>query len=535
MTNHAIDICIVNGDASQREALRAGLEPHGYSLVEAVDGPEALKAIYQHRPRVLICALQLPSLSGLQVCRHVRADPTLDGTYVIITSPNERRGHKTRTLLAGADDYVEQPCELEELLARVRNGLRFHRLQERLRRTALTDGLTDLWNHAHFRDLLEREFQRTNRYGGEMSLIMVDLDHFKAINDTYGHETGNSVLKLTSRHLKNGDIDQVARYGGEEFAIICPETTLEDAASLADRLRETLPIHVQLPEQPDLQIHASFGVVSTCDNRVQSVGDLINLADQAMYQSKHSGRNMVTRADNMGDDLQRGEVAAPEVDRLRKEVVTLSLRAKDYCLQSVWALIQALEERDGYSAWHSRNVSLYTKWLVEDMGWPKQLKTAIANAAMLHDIGKIGLPDRLLLEPQPSIPSEAELVRDVPLITCKILEPLRVFDTETIIIRHLRERWDGSGHPDGLAGTDIPIGSRLLALTEAFDSITCNRAMRAGKSIEEALDQIDAFAGTQFDPEFCQRLRATVTRERERWQRQVDRARIELPDFVANG
>ncbi len=535
MNNNAIDICVVDGDSEQRETLRRSLEPHGYSIAEAVDGPEGLKTIYQERPKVVICGLQLPSLSGLQICRHLRADPTLDGTYVIVIAGQERPGNKTRTLQAGADDYIQKPLHIEEVLARVRNGLRFHRLQEQLRRNALVDGLTDLWNHASFRDQLENEFQRTRRYGGEVTLMMVDLDHFKAINDTYGHEVGNSVLKLTARHLKNGvrETDRVARYGGEEFAVICPETSLDDAAGLAERLRETLPIHVQLPAQPDLLIHASFGLASSSDPRVQSVSDLINLSDQSLYQSKHAGRNRVTRCDRLDAADPDPAMRAPEVERLRKEVVALSLRAKEYCLQSVWALIQALEARDGYSAWHSRNVTLYTKWLVEDMGWPKQLKTAIANAAMLHDLGKIGLPDDLLLKPQSSNPAEAALLREVPLVTCKILEPLRVFETETTIIRHLRERWDGAGFPDGLRETSIPIGSRLLAITEAFDSITCNRGHRGGKSIDQALDAIDAAAGTQFDPEFCQRLRASVNRQRERWQQQVNRARIEMPEIVA--
>jgi len=272
--------------------------------------------------------------------------------------------------------------------------------------------------------------------------------------------------------------------------------------------------------------------VSSTDSHVASVADLINQSDRALYHSKRTGRNRVTAAHEIRSDTPVEEVRVTEVERLRKEVLTLSMRAKDYCLQSVWALIQALEARDGYSAWHSRNVTLYTKWLAEAADWPKPLRVATTNAAMLHDLGKIGLPDQLLLTPRTFVPSEAALIRQVPQMTRKILEPLRVFDTETLIIRHLRERWDGGGYPDGLEGNSVPIGSRLLAVTEAFDSITCNRAFRAGKSIDEALEVIDAEAGAQFDPTFVAMLRENIESQRGRWQAQVDRARVELPAVV---
>lgn len=535
ITDHCIDICIVEDDPDQRRLIRHHLEPHVYSIAEAQDGPSGLQAIYRHRPRVLICDLVLPSLSGLQLCRHVRADPTLDGTYIIIVTAHTDDGKKKRTLAAGADDFLVKPYDPDELLARIRNGLRLHRLQERLRRAALTDGLTELWNHTHFRNLLEREFQRTRRYGGEVALLMLDLDHFKAINDTYGHEVGNQVLKLTARHLVQHvrESDIVARYGGEEFAVICPQTSMDDALQLADRLRRLLPQAARIRAHPEVSTQASIGVASSSDSRVNAVGDLINLCDQALYQSKRAGRNRVTACHEIGPEPALEEVQVSEVERLRKDVVALSMRAKEYCLQSVWALIQALEARDGYSAWHSRNVTLYTKWLVEAADWPKSLRLAVANAAMLHDLGKIGLPDKLLLRPRPLAPAEAALVRQVPLITCKILEPLRVFETETLIIRHIRERWDGAGFPDGLVGSSIPICSRLLAVTVAFDSITCNRAFRSGRSIDDALGALRAEAGKQFDPQFVELLARNVTAQRARWQIQVDRARVELPRVVA--
>ena len=179
--------------------------------------------------------------------------------------------------------------------------------------------------------------------------------------------------------------------------------------------------------------------------------------------------------------------------------------------------------------WHSRNVMLYTDWVTKTAGWSEPLRNAVKNAAMLHDLGKIGVPDGVLMKPSLLTPDEAAVIRQVPLITCKILEPLRVFETETLIVRHLRERFDGSGYPDGLAGDEIPIGSRLLAVTEAFDSITCDRAHRAGRSLDAALAVLGEAADEQFDPRFVELIVADVAANRSRWQKQIARSRVEMP------
>lgn len=534
MLENSVDICVVEDDLAQSALLVGHLQDWGYTVVEAESGAKGLQQVYRHRPRVLICDIVLPDLNGIQVCRQVRADPTLDGTYILLATAYDKAERKRRALNAGADEYLRKPYDLEELKARIRNGLRFNRLQERLQRAALTDSLTGLWNHNQFRSLLDREFLRTRRYGGNVSLLMLDLDHFKAVNDTFGHEVGNQVLKLTAHRLQHTvrETDIVARYGGEEFAVICPETSLDEAAQLAERVREMFAERIRSLEHAELAVRASFGVASSEDARVNTVTDLINLGDQALYRSKHAGRNRVTRCDALTHDTAEPEVRAGEVDRLRKEVVALSMRSKDLCLQSVWALIQALEARDGYSAWHSRNVMLYTSWLVAAAGWSRPLRTATANAAMLHDLGTIGIPDELLTKPQSVDPREAAILRQVPLLTCKILEPLRIFETEILIIRHLRECYDGSGYPGGLRGDNIPIGSRLLAITEAFDSITCNRAHRPGRPLDEAVDIIRKEAGRQFDPKFVQLLERVVGGQRKRWLEQIERARVELPNLA---
>jgi diguanylate cyclase (GGDEF)-like protein len=353
---------------------------------------------------------------------------------------------------------------------------------------------------------------------------MLDLDHFKAVNDTYGHEVGNNVLRATARYLQRmvRDTDIVARYGGEEFAIICPHTTLDEAERLAERICNAFAQQVRTPECPQAQVTATLGVVSTADASVTSVTELINLADQALYHGKRKGRNRVTRSDRMPDQAAPVGMQAGEVERLRKQVLALSMQAKELCLQSVWSLVQALEARDRYTAWQSRNVTFYVNCLVESAGWPAGLRQATANAAMLHNLGKIGVPDRILQKPGALTPDEAQVLRQVPLLTCKILEPLRIFETEILIIRHLREWYDGSGYPHGLVGPRIPLGSRVLAVAEAFDALTSDRAYRQRRPIAAALAEVQRQAGRQFDPQFADLLARVADEQHRAWQARID-------------
>ena len=478
----------------------------------------------------------MPGLNGLELCTQMRADPSLDDTYLIVVTSRDSREARHAVLNAGADDYLTKPFDVEELLARLRNGLRITHLHERLRTAALTDGLTGLWNHVHFRELLDREFARTRRYGGEVALLMLDLDHFKAVNDTYGHEVGNRVLQSTARHLERmvRDTDIVARYGGEEFAVVCPQTGLDDAERLAERIRRTLPEEVRVAEHPQLQVTATLGVACSSDTNVSSVVDLINLADQALYTGKAQGRNRVVRAAPGLGKFNGAGVQVGEVERLRKQVLALSMQAKELCLQSVWSLVQALEARDPFTACQSRNVTFYVSRLVSAAGWPEALRLAAMNAAMLHNLGKIGVPDSILQKPDALTSEEAAILRRVPLITCKILEPLRIFETEILIIRHLREWYDGSGHPCGLVATAIPLGSRMLAVAEAFDAMTSDRAYRRRKSIDAAVAEIRALAARQFDPQFAELLERVLEEERDRWQARIDRALAHVPAPAAS-
>ncbi len=520
------DVCLVARDAAEAAQLAARLAEDDCAVVREACGRDALAVVRGARPAVVVCDVELPDMGGLEFLQSVRGDHALDGVFVILIAERPDAHLRRAALHGGADDFLVKPLDLDELEARLRSGLRISRLQEKLQQAAVTDGLTGLANHARFREQLEREFTRARRYGGVVSLLMIDLDHFKAVNDTFGHEIGNEVLQRVARSLRQlvREIDLPARYGGEEFAVICPETTLDDAFALAGRIRRSLAERTRVASIPELAPTVSIGVAASNSPGVCGVADLINQADHALYVGKRAGRNCVVRCDEPGEPMPSAETRAADVDVLHKRIASLSLQAKQLCLQSVWALVQAIEARDPATAYHSRNTMEYARELADAAGWSDNQSAILCNAAMLHAIGRIGVPDRILESAGALSPDDAALLRQVPLLSCRILEPLRVFETEIVIIRHLRERWDGSGYPNGLAGPMIPLGARFLAVAEAFDALTSFRRHRPVRSIDEALDVLRDEAGRHFDPEVVARLVELADQRRGAWERRIETA-----------
>lgn len=530
MSDRSIDVCVVEDDDAQRRQLVDQLRRCGFAVAEAACAAEGLAEIRRSEPPVVLCDLALPDFSGVELCRQVRENPGIAGTYFVMLSARSDRVTRHEALYAGADDYLVKPCDAEELDARLRNGLRISRLQDRLRQAAVTDGMTGLANHSEFRDQMSREYARVRRYGGVVSLLMLDLDHFKAVNDTYGHEVGNDVLRAVARQLRVHvrETDMAARYGGEEFAIVLPGATAELAAALAERVRHAIAKGVRVGAAPLLRVTASIGVSSSGDPSVHSAADLIGRADHALYEAKRGGRNRVIRAENVDDGVSAPAIRAEEVERLRRDVVSLSMQMKQTCLQSVAAFVHAIETRDVFLAHHSSNVTHYVNDLADAAQWPESQRAVVSNAAMLHALGRIGLPDGVLRSRKPLSEDESSLIRQTPLITCKILEPLRVFENEIVVIRHMRERFDGGGYPHGLAGVAIPIGSRLLAVCDAFAALTSDRPHRPSRSIEEAINVIRAESGAQFDPEFVELLGRRANIQYDTWRQRIERSRVRL-------
>ena len=310
-----VRVLVVDDLPDNVEILRVRLESRGYVVDAASNGEEALAAVHADPPQLILCDVMMPGIDGYEVARRIKQDQKLPFIPIILVTALGETEHIVQGLETGADDYIAKPYHFQELEARVRAMLRIKRLQDeldqknrelevankRLKKLSITDGLTELFNHRHVHELLHDEFERSRRTGEPLAVVMIDLDLFKAVNDTWGHPTGDVVLFETARILRDTarEIDMVGRYGGEEFIAILPNTDEAEATRFAERVRRAVEGHLYRDETTEIRMTCSSGVASFPAQGVQAPEELLRRADEALYAAKESGRNRVVRAAEM--------------------------------------------------------------------------------------------------------------------------------------------------------------------------------------------------------------------------------------------
>jgi diguanylate cyclase (GGDEF)-like protein/putative nucleotidyltransferase with HDIG domain len=405
------------------------------------------------------------------------------------------------------------------------NALTFQKAQEQ----AITDGLTGVKTHRFFMEALSSEWKRSSRAGRAFALVLMDLDRFKFVNDFYGHLEGDLVLQRIGQILETNcrRSDVVARYGGDEFVILMPETTMEQARQLAAKLRGWIAADPLLREK---NISASFGI-ACYPLHGSSPQELIQVADASMYLSKHQGGNTVSTADHvdpnearrwkrdvleayLGVTLKRLFATGPEAfqeiyQRLRQFTDSLPeteiAGASDpgsvpqSILDTVTSLAYAIDAKDQYTQGHSQKVSAYAALLAEALGMSESEVEEIRLAAILHDVGKVGIPEPILNKGGPLNPEEWDVMKTHVVFGGKILEPLAPLARIREMVLHHHEFFDGSGYPDALSGEAIPLGARILTIADSYDTITSDRSYKKGRTAEQALSELERCANTQFD------------------------------------
>lgn len=288
--------------------LAARLRPENLEIHSASDGAEGIRKARELQPDLILLDVDLPEMSGYEVCRRLKEDPLTASLQIIFLSGDGQSISKAQGLDLGAVDYVTKPFEAVELRARVRAALRTRRYQELLSQRAQIDGLTGIWNRYYFDRRLAEEIAAARRYGRELSLLMFDLDHFKKINDTYGHPLGDQVLQAMGELLSATmrTTDAPCRYGGEEFAVILTDTDREHARVAAARVQEGLAGLRFNHKGRTFGVSASIGLASTdvlAGSALLTAASLVSLADDGLYLAKQAGRNCVREAELEGARL----------------------------------------------------------------------------------------------------------------------------------------------------------------------------------------------------------------------------------------
>jgi two-component system, cell cycle response regulator len=310
-------ILVVDDNQDNIEIIATRLRYRGYEILEAADGFRALAIVRESAPDLILLDVMLPDIDGYEIARRIKGDPALPFIPIILVTARDSTEDKVLGLDAGADDYLTKPINFPELEARVRSMLRIKRLQDELEeknreleRLSISDGLTGLYNHRHIHGLLAEEFERVERTKDCMSVAMFDLDRFKLVNDTFGHQAGDRVLVELADILRDTarEIDRLGRYGGEEFLVLLPETCIDDAAVFVERVRREVarrPFDIDRGEP--LRMTISAGVASYPHEVIGSAEMLVRLADEALYAAKAAGRDRVVRFDDIA--LPQGTAA----------------------------------------------------------------------------------------------------------------------------------------------------------------------------------------------------------------------------------
>jgi diguanylate cyclase (GGDEF)-like protein/putative nucleotidyltransferase with HDIG domain len=370
----------------------------------------------------------------------------------------------------------------------------------RLYDASRTDPLTRLSNRRGFRELLDLELARARRGETKLTVVVGDLDHFKEVNDRSGHHVGDSALQRVARLLERGkrEIDGVARVGGEEFALALPDTDEHGAFTIAERLR--CEVRDEFAEDA-VPVTISLGVACYPEHG-ETAASLLRAADEALYAAKGSGRNRTVLHSPILP-------ASPHALNSSRDI------AAERFVAVVLDLAEALDLRFSGSARHSETVGRYAEMMAHELGFPEQRTSRVRLAGLLHDIGKVGVPDDILRKPSRLTEEEYETIKKHPALGAQILEHPSLADVREWVAAH-HERLDGHGYPLGLSGNAIPIEARILAVADAYEAMTSDRPYRPSRSHSAACAEIRRCAGSQFDPRVVQALIDILERETER-------------------
>jgi diguanylate cyclase (GGDEF)-like protein len=404
---------------------------------------------------------------------------------------------------------------LADLLATaLHNAFVFQKLQQQ----SITDGLTGIKTRRFVWEALSAEWKRASRSGRPFSVVLIDLDKFKEVNDTMGHFEGDLVLARVGRLLeqKSRQSNVVARYGGDEFIVLMPDTGAEQAQVLAERLRQWIAADAMLSEH---RITGSFGVASFPMHGF-SIEDIIRVADAGMYVSKRSGGNLVSTAQEYveGQDFarQRQQISAYIEGFLQREhtgpehVEELTSTLYKLCCgeegcnvpllkEAIESLSRAAESRELSTAGHGDLAARYTAVVARGLGLSAEETADLVYAARVHDVGKIFVDERILNKPGPLSDHEFQQVKMHAHVGSEIVGAIPHSSAMRLAIEHHHQRLDGSGYPGGLRGEEIPLWARIIGLTDAYANMLTEQSISPARTSEQALTELGKMSGTSFD------------------------------------
>ncbi len=462
-------------------------------------------------------------------CSVIKARQTGKPQEHQITSPDGRiwfiRGFPVKDENDNVTGVVEVAQDVtrrkkaEEELERLNKELA--KTNRKLQSLALKDYQTSLYNHLYLADIIEAEFYRARRLGTSLSAIMLDIDYFKSINDVYGYQFGDMILKQFARQLKKmvRRYDIIVRFGGEEFVGICPGINRQQTVTLARRILNALNLYNFGDKKHTVKIKLSIAVASYPEDRVIKGMDLIELTENILGEVKEYGGNKVYSSQDIKKKRhslsEKGKESA-EVTLLKKKIDKLTKQSNQSLIEAVFAFAKTIEFKDHYTGEHSERTIYYATEIARLLDLSQNEVENIRQAAILHDLGKIGISEKILGKKAKLTPEEFDEIKKHPQIGVDIIRPIQFLHGIIPLILYHHERWDGKGYPAGLKGEDIPIGARIISVADVYQALTSNRPYRKAYPGEEAVKIIKSGSGKQFDPKVVEVFLKILSQEKNK-------------------
>lgn len=508
--NDTIVIFIACSDNHTRETLSNTVKALGYNADSSTRLADTRHKLREKFYNILMLDLKLSDGDSLELLEYIKE--VSPETMVIIFTGSVSLESSISVLNAGAFGYLQKPLNTDELKIVVNKALKMQQLSfenkkllEKMQDLSLKDVGTELYNHRYLIERLNSELIRAKRYALSISLIMIDIDYFNSVNDLYGHAYGDAILKEFAQYLKTfvRGMDIVTRYGGEEFVIILPDTDKQSAARFAERLLDDIEKHIFDHTGKKVKLKVSIGIVNFPEDSSGGCEAyaLIHSVEKAVAFAKEKGGGRLVVNGNDKDRQARQEDLQENIDDLKRKLSKIEKRMNQTFLESIYAFAKTIEAKDYYTAEHCEQMVLLVAAIGKKLNLPEDELEDLKHAAMLHDLGKIGIPDEILRKKGKLTDEEYEIIRKHPQIGAEIIRHIHFLQNVAQIVLYHHERYDGFGYCAGLKGNEIPLGARIVAIVDVYQALTTDRPYRKAYKKEEALSIIKEGSGTQFDPE----------------------------------
>jgi len=503
-------ILIVDDDILMCETLTDIMQSLGYIAEYSTHLAQAKDKLKEKFYNILMVDLKLSDGDGLELLKYIKEiNPE---TITIIITGYASLESSISALNEGAFGYLQKPLNIEEVKILINKALKMQQLSienkdllEKLKELSLKDVETEVYNHKYLIERLNSELLRAKRYALSISLAMIDVDYFNSINDLYGHAYGDMILKELAKYLKQfvRGMDIVTRYGGEEFVIILPDTDKQSTSHFTERLLNDIENHTFDPENRKLKLKVSIGIANfpEDDPNISEAYGLIHLVEKAVTLAKEHGGGRLVTLNGKKEEEKTSEDTQENIENLKQKLSKIEKRMHQTFLESIYAFAKTIEAKDYYTGEHCEHMVSLAVSIGKKLNLSEKEMEDLKHAAMLHDLGKIGIPDEILLKKGKLTDAEYEIIRKHPQIGAEIIRHIHFLKDVAPIVLYHHERFDGFGYCAGLKGKEIPLGARIIAIADVYQALTSDRPYRKAYSIPEAIKIIKEGSGTQFDPE----------------------------------